>query len=148
MKIDAADIRPTLTWGTHPGTAIAIDAPIPAATDDSARKGLAYMGFAPAETVAGREVDVVFVGSCTNGRLSDMRDVAMVLQGRHIHPRVRMLVVPGSEPVKRAAEAEGIDRIVRRRCRMARAWLFDVHRHEWRHRGRWSNGSQHQQSQL
>ncbi|MBN8428418.1 MAG: 3-isopropylmalate dehydratase large subunit [Xanthomonadales bacterium] len=111
--IDAADIRPTLTWGTHPGTAIAVDAPIPAPTDDSARKGLAYMGFAPAETVAGREVDVVFVGSCTNGRLTDMRDVAMVLQGRRVHPRVRMLVVPGSEQVKREAEAEGIDRIVR-----------------------------------
>jgi len=71
------------------------------------------MGFAPAETVAGREVDVVFVGSCTNGRLTDMRDVAMVLQGRRVHPRVRMLVVPGSEQVKREAEAEGIDRIVR-----------------------------------
>jgi 3-isopropylmalate/(R)-2-methylmalate dehydratase large subunit len=113
VKIDAADIRPTLTWGTHPGTAIAVDAPIPAPADDSARKGLAYMGFQAAETVAGREVDVVFVGSCTNGRLSDMRDVAMVLQGRRLHPRVRMLVVPGSEQVKREAEAEGIDRIVR-----------------------------------
>ena len=113
VMIDAADIRPTLTWGTHPGTAIAVDTPIPAPADDSARKGLAYMGFQAAETVAGREVDVVFVGSCTNGRLSDMRDVAMVLQGRRLHPRVRMLVVPGSEQVKREAEAEGIDRIVR-----------------------------------
>ena len=72
-----------------------------------------YMGFAAGQSPLGTPVDVVFVGSCTNGRLSDMREAAGVLRGRRVDPRVRMLVVPGSEAVRRAAEAEGIDRIVR-----------------------------------
>ncbi len=113
VKIDAADIRPTLTWGTHPGTAIAVDAPIPAAADAAAQKGLDYMHFQPGHALAGTPVDVVFVGSCTNGRLSDMRQVAEVLRGRQVAHGVRMLVVPGSEIVKRQAEAEGIDAVVR-----------------------------------
>ena len=113
VHIDATTLRPTLTWGTHPGTAIAIDAPIPAARDDAAQKGLDYMQFHAGDTLRGTPVDVVFVGSCTNGRLSDMREVAHVLRGRHVDARVRMLVVPGSAIVKRQAEAEGIDAIVR-----------------------------------
>lgn len=112
VNIDARDIRPTLTWGTHPGTAIAVDRPIPAAKDNAAQKSLDYMAFDSGKPLEGTAVDVVFVGSCTNGRLSDMREVATVLRDRHIDPRVRMLVVPGSELVKRQAEAEGIDKIV------------------------------------
>ncbi len=114
VDIDARDIQPTLSWGTHPGQVVAVDAHVPAANvDPDTDKALAYMGFEPGGALAGREVDVVFVGSCTNARLSDLRQVAQVLRGRHVHPRVRMLVVPGSERVKRDAEAEGIDRIVR-----------------------------------
>ncbi|HWU70894.1 MAG TPA: 3-isopropylmalate dehydratase large subunit [Pseudoxanthomonas sp.] len=113
VSIDAKDIRPTLTWGTHPGTALAVDAPIPAANDAAAQKGLDYMHFHADETLQGKPVDVVFVGSCTNGRLRDLREVAEVLKGRKIAANVRMLVVPGSEIVKRQAEAEGIDAIVR-----------------------------------
>ena len=113
VRIDAADIRPTLTWGTHPGTAIAVDAPIPAPADAADQKGLDYMRLSAGQAVAGTPVDVVFVGSCTNGRLRDMREVAQVLRGRRVAAGVRMLVVPGSEIVKREAEAEGIDRIVR-----------------------------------
>ncbi len=113
VNIDAKDIRPTLTWGTHPGTALAVDAPIPAANDAAARKGLNYMHFNAGESLAGKKVDVVFVGSCTNGRLRDMREVAQVLKGRKVADGVRMLVVPGSEIVKRDAEAEGIHEIVR-----------------------------------
>ncbi|SFR85137.1 3-isopropylmalate/(R)-2-methylmalate dehydratase large subunit [Stenotrophomonas maltophilia] len=113
VHIDAADIRPTLTWGTHPGTAIGVDVPIPAANDAAAQKGLDYMHFQAGQALAGTPVDVVFIGSCTNGRLSDMREVAQVLRGRRVAERVRMLVVPGSEIVKRQAEAEGIDEIVR-----------------------------------
>jgi 3-isopropylmalate/(R)-2-methylmalate dehydratase large subunit len=71
------------------------------------------MGWDAGAALAGRPVDVVFVGSCTNSRLSDLRAAAEVLRDRRVHPRVRMLVVPGSEQVKREAEAEGIDRIVR-----------------------------------
>ena len=113
VRIDAADIRPTLTWGTHPGTAIAVDAPIPAPANAADQKGLDYMRLSAGQAVAGTPVDVVFVGSCTNGRLRDMREVAQVLRGRRVAEGVRMLVVPGSEIVKREAEAEGIDRIVR-----------------------------------
>ena len=113
VRIDAADIRPTLTWGTHPGTAIAVDAPIPAPANAADQKGLDYMRLSAGQAVAGTPVDVVFVGSCTNGRLRDMREVAQVLRGRRVAAGVRMLVVPGSEIVKREAEAEGIDRIVR-----------------------------------
>ena len=113
VRIDAADIRPTLTWGTHPGTAIAVDAAIPTASDAAAQKGLDYMHLQAGHSLVGTPVDVVFVGSCTNGRLSDMRQVAEVLRGRRIAEGVRMLVVPGSEIVKRQAEAEGIDAVVR-----------------------------------
>lgn len=113
VHIDATKIKPTLTWGTHPGQVTAVDAALPQAHDADEEKALAYMGFDGGTPLAGRPVDVVFVGSCTNSRLSDLREAASVLRGRHVHPRVRMLVVPGSEQVKKDAEAEGIDRIVR-----------------------------------
>jgi len=113
VRIDAREIRPTITWGTHPGQVVAIDAKIPAASGDDARRALDYMRFEGGKSLVGQPVDVVFVGSCTNGRLSDLRQVAEILLDHKVHPRVRMLVVPGSEQVKRDAEAEGIDRIVR-----------------------------------
>jgi 3-isopropylmalate/(R)-2-methylmalate dehydratase large subunit len=113
VRIDARDVRPTVTWGTHPGQVTAIDAPLPDIADADDAKAMAYMGFTPGAAMRGQPVDVVFVGSCTNSRLSDLRQTAEVLRGRRIHPRVRMLVVPGSEQVKRAAEAEGIDAVVR-----------------------------------
>ncbi|MEH6417667.1 3-isopropylmalate dehydratase large subunit [Pseudomonas sp. CGJS7] len=113
VRIDASKIKPTLTWGTHPGQVAAVDARLPQASDADQAKALAYMGFDAGAPMAGRPVDVVFVGSCTNSRLSDLRQAAEVLRGRHVHPRVRMLVVPGSEQVKRDAEAEGIDAVVR-----------------------------------
>lgn len=113
VNIDARDIRPTLTWGTHPGTALAADAPVPAATSNEDRQALEYMGLESGRPVLGTPIDIAFVGSCTNGRLGDLREVARVLRGHRIAKHVRMLVVPGSETVKRAAEAEGIDRIVR-----------------------------------
>ncbi len=112
VRIDAGEVRPTLSWGTHPGQVLPVDGRLPAAAPETAR-ALAYMGFEAGAMLAGQPVDVVFVGSCTNGRLSDLREMAAVLRGRRVHPRVRMLVVPGSDAVKRDAEAEGIDRIVR-----------------------------------
>ncbi len=113
VRIDATHLKPTVTWGTHPGTALAIDAPVPTPGDATQQRGIDYMGIAAGNTVAGAPVDVVFVGSCTNGRLSDLREVARILKDRHVHKRVRMLVVPGSAQVKREAEAEGIDVVVR-----------------------------------
>ena len=113
VKIEAAAIKPTITWGTHPGMGAAIDESVP--SDDSAQniRARKYMGFAPGEKLIGHKIDVVFVGSCTNGRISDLRVAASVLRGRHVASGVRMLVVPGSDAVKRAAEAEGLDQIFR-----------------------------------
>jgi 3-isopropylmalate/(R)-2-methylmalate dehydratase large subunit len=111
VRIDAADIKPTITWGTHPGMGAAIDERVPAGDDAQLVKARAYMGFAADEALIGHPVDVVFVGSCTNGRLSDLRTTADVLRGRKVHPRVRMLVVPGSDAVKRDAEAEGLHEV-------------------------------------
>ena len=113
IAIDARDIRPTLTWGRIRARPLQWTGPIPAANDAAARKSLDYMHFDAGHSLQGTPVDVVFVGSCTNGRLSDLREVADVLRDRRVDPRVRMLVVPGSEAVKRQAEAEGIDAIVR-----------------------------------
>ena len=113
VRIDASQIQPTVTWGTHPGQVVAVSAHVPGGNDADEAKARDYMGWDAGAAVAGRAVDVVFVGSCTNSRLSDLREAASVLRGRRVHPRVRMLVVPGSEQVKREAEHEGIDRIVR-----------------------------------
>jgi 3-isopropylmalate/(R)-2-methylmalate dehydratase large subunit len=113
VQIDARDIHPSITWGTHPGQVTAIASALPVADDSDAAKALAYMGLEGGAPMAGCPVDVVFVGSCTNARLGDLREVADVLRGRRVHPRVRMLVVPGSAQVKREAEAEGIDAVVR-----------------------------------
>ncbi len=113
VHVDATTVRPSVTWGTDPGKVVPIDGCIPIEADANAAKALSYMGFTPGAAIAGQPVDVVFIGSCTNARLPDLRDAAAVLRGRKIHPRVRMLVVPGSEAVKRAAEAEGLDRVFR-----------------------------------
>jgi 3-isopropylmalate/(R)-2-methylmalate dehydratase large subunit len=119
VRIDARDVRPTITWGTHPGQVAAIDAGLLQAPDADVAKALAYMGFDTGASLRGRPVDVVFIGSCTNGRLSDLRAVADALRGRRVHPRVRMLVVPGSMQVKRAAESEGIAAVV---CAAGAQW--------------------------
>jgi 3-isopropylmalate/(R)-2-methylmalate dehydratase large subunit len=111
LRLDAAAITPMATFGTTPDAAIAIGANTPTPRSDSERKALAYMHFAPNEPTTQEPVHVVFVGSCTNGRLSDLRAAADVLRGRKVADSVRMLVVPGSEAVKRDAEAEGLHRI-------------------------------------
>jgi 3-isopropylmalate/(R)-2-methylmalate dehydratase large subunit len=113
VRIDATRIVPTVTWGTDPGKAVAIDARVPVAADAAARKALDYMRLSEGQAIAGTPVDVVFVGSCTNSRLSDLRAAAAVLRGRRVDPRVRMLVVPGSERIKREAEAEGLHEVFR-----------------------------------
>ncbi|HET8897338.1 MAG TPA: 3-isopropylmalate dehydratase large subunit, partial [Rhodanobacteraceae bacterium] len=113
VRIDAAAIVPTVTWGTHPGAAIAIDAPVPAAKNAVEQRALDYMRATPGQAMAGHKVDVVFVGSCTNSRLPDLREAARVLRGRRIASGVRMLVVPGSEAVRQAAEAEGLHEVFR-----------------------------------
>ncbi|NNF61945.1 MAG: 3-isopropylmalate dehydratase large subunit [Gammaproteobacteria bacterium] len=112
IDIDAAALEPMLTYGTNPGMVLPITGRVPQANGDTGmRRALDYMGLNPGEALIGRPVDVVFVGSCTNGRLSDLRDVATVLAGRRVADGVRMLVVPGSQDIKRQAESEGLDRV-------------------------------------
>jgi 3-isopropylmalate/(R)-2-methylmalate dehydratase large subunit len=108
IAIDASSLAPTITWGTNPGQVVPIDGAVPIAGDALADRALQYMGLRAGEPVLGEKVDVVFVGSCTNGRLSDLREAAAILRGRRVAAHVRMLVVPGSDAVKRAAEAEGL----------------------------------------
>ena len=116
--IDASNVRPTITWGTSPEHAIAVNGtvPDPAATADPAQRGalvaaLEYMGLKAGQAIAGTPVDWVFIGSCANSRLSDLRCAAEVVRGKKVSPFVTAWVVPGSEDVKRAAEAEGLDQI-------------------------------------
>ncbi len=112
IDIDASAIGPTVTWGTDPGKVTAIDALLPLRDAANAR-AFDYMRVTPGARIGGERVDVVFVGSCTNSRINDLRDAAAVLRGRRIAAHVRMLVVPGSERIKREAEAEGLDRVFR-----------------------------------
>jgi 3-isopropylmalate/(R)-2-methylmalate dehydratase large subunit len=111
VRIDASTVKPTVTYGTHPGMAIAMDTPVPAASNAQERRALDYMQSRPGQPMQGTPVDVVFVGSCTNSRLSDLRDAANILRGRRIAEGVRMLVVPGSEAVRRDAEREGLHQV-------------------------------------
>jgi len=111
VVIDAASIAPSVTWGITPDTAMPVDGLVPPPNNADAERVLRYMGFTPGQPIAGAKVDVVFIGSCTNGRIPDLRAAAAVLKGRRIAPGVRLLVVPGSELVRRAAEAEGLDQI-------------------------------------
>jgi 3-isopropylmalate/(R)-2-methylmalate dehydratase large subunit len=111
VHIDASQIRPTVTYGTHPGMAIAMDKPVPAARNAQEQRALDYMQGKPNQPMQGTAVDVVFIGSCTNSRLSDLREAANVLRGRHVANGVRMLVVPGSEAVRRDAEHEGLHEV-------------------------------------
>jgi 3-isopropylmalate/(R)-2-methylmalate dehydratase large subunit len=113
VDIDASALRPMVTFGTNPGMVIPIDARVPEQDDPAFRKALAYMQLEAGKPLLGLPVDVVFIGSCTNGRLSDIRAAAQILRGRRVAERVRLLVVPGSEAVKRQAEAEGLDEVVR-----------------------------------
>ncbi|AYG96220.1 3-isopropylmalate dehydratase large subunit [Brevundimonas naejangsanensis] len=118
VRIDASAVEPMVTWGTSPETTTPIGGrtPDPAAVADPARRAqvermLDYMGLAPDQPLAGLPIDVVFIGSCTNGRLEDLRAAADVARGRRAAAGVRALVVPGSGRVKAGAEAEGLDRV-------------------------------------
>lgn len=119
VAIDGAEIAPTVTWGINPGQAIGVDEEIPApsafAEDERAvaEDAYAYMDLQPGTPIRGTRIDVAFIGSCTNGRLSDLREAAKVAQRGHVAAHVKALVVPGSEAVARAAENEGLHEIFR-----------------------------------
>ena len=112
VSFDAASMQPMVTFGTNPGMVIGINDPVPDGGDDiSFRKALEYMQVAPGKPMTENAVDIVFIGSCTNGRLSDLEQAAEILKGRKVARGVRMLVVPGSQQVKDEAEAKGLDRV-------------------------------------
>ncbi|PYQ14637.1 MAG: 3-isopropylmalate dehydratase large subunit [Acidobacteria bacterium] len=114
VRLDASALEPMITYGTNPGMGIPIRGTVPdPGGNPTLQRALAYMGLEPGQKLLGRPVDVVFIGSCTNSRLSDLRQAATVFAGRRVAPGVRVLVVPGSQQVKRQAEAEGLDRIFR-----------------------------------
>ena len=109
IKIDAGQLSPYVTWGTNPGQVVAITGRVPRPGSDTDERALRYMDLKPGTAMADITIDRVFIGSCTNARLEDLRAAARIVQGRHVHPKVRAMVVPGSTTVKRAAEDEGLD---------------------------------------
>jgi 3-isopropylmalate/(R)-2-methylmalate dehydratase large subunit len=112
VSFDGNAIEPMVTYGTNPGMVTTVSGSIPAAREDPVfNKALAYMGLRAGEPIGNQPVNVVFIGSCTNGRLSDLRGAAALMRGHKIARGVRALIVPGSQQVKKAAEAEGLDRI-------------------------------------
>jgi 3-isopropylmalate/(R)-2-methylmalate dehydratase large subunit len=114
LQIDASTLEPMITWGTSPGMGVPVRGLVPDPNGDaSLEKALRYMGLEAGKPLLGRKIDVVFIGSCTNSRLGDLREAARVLRGRHVAAGVKALVVPGSQQVKKQAEAEGLDRIFR-----------------------------------
>jgi 3-isopropylmalate/(R)-2-methylmalate dehydratase large subunit len=118
VTLDASALKPMITFGTNPGMGIPIDGivPRPESLSDSAKKqalekALSYMGLVPGKPLVGHPVDVVFIGSCTNGRLSDLRAAAQIIRGHKVASSTRVMIVPGSQAIKRQAEAEGLDKI-------------------------------------
>ena len=119
VRLEGGDLRPMVTWGTNPGHSVAVDERVPGPADvaeperAAVADALAYMGLEAGRHIAGTRVDVAFIGSCTNGRLSDLQEAARVVRGRRIAAHVRGLVVPGSKRVRDAAEREGLHEVFR-----------------------------------
>lgn len=111
VVMNAKNISPMVTYGTHPGMAMPVDAMIPAAQDSAEENALAYMDVKSGAPITGHKVDMVFVGSCTNSRLDDLRMAASYLKGKSVAPKVTMVVVAGSEQIKKDAEAENLHTI-------------------------------------
>ena len=111
LRIDAGDVAPMVTWGNNPEHAVPLGDAVPPGEDAAHLRARDYVGLAAGEALLGQPIDAAFIGSCTNGRLSDLRRAAAQLDGRHVAPGVRAICVPGSKAVKAAAEAEGLDRI-------------------------------------
>jgi 3-isopropylmalate/(R)-2-methylmalate dehydratase large subunit len=111
LTFDAADIEPMISFGTNPGMTIPITGTVPNADTEEFRRALKYMGIEPGKPLLDHPIDVVFIGSCTNSRLSDLRAAAQILKGRKVASTVKAVVVPGSQQIKKLAEEEGLDHI-------------------------------------
>jgi 3-isopropylmalate/(R)-2-methylmalate dehydratase large subunit len=113
VALEASEIAPMVTWGTNPEAVIPITGCVPDPVDERDERMIGYMGLVPGQRMIGLAIDVVFIGSCSNGRLEDIRAAAAVATGRRVADGVRALMVPGSGLVKRQAEQEGLDRILK-----------------------------------
>jgi 3-isopropylmalate/(R)-2-methylmalate dehydratase large subunit len=111
IRLDATALEPFVTWGTNPGQSAPVTGRIPEPADENEERALSYMALSPGTAIQDIGIDRVFIGSCTNSRLEDLRAAAAVVRGRQVHPRVRAMVVPGSALVKLRAEEEGLDRV-------------------------------------
>jgi 3-isopropylmalate/(R)-2-methylmalate dehydratase large subunit len=111
VVINAAEIEPMISFGTNPGMSMPIGAKVPEASNEELRRALQYMDLKPGEPLLDHPIDVVFIGSCTNSRMTDLRAAASILKGRKVASNVRAVIVPGSQQIKRLAEEEGLDRI-------------------------------------
>jgi 3-isopropylmalate/(R)-2-methylmalate dehydratase large subunit len=113
LVVECSTLSPQITWGADQSQTIGVDDTIPQLIDAKTERALAYMGLAPGQPIAGQKIDRVFIGSCTNARLSDLRAAAALIKGRSVAPDIIAMVSPGSTSVKRAAEAEGLDSVFR-----------------------------------
>ncbi|TMD24301.1 MAG: 3-isopropylmalate dehydratase large subunit [Chloroflexi bacterium] len=113
IRIDAGRLEPYVTWGTNPGQSVPVSGSVPAPSTETDERALTYMALQPGTAIEAIAIDRVFIGSCTNARLEDLRVAASVVRGHRVHPKVRAMVVPGSASVKRQAEAEGLDALFR-----------------------------------
>jgi len=113
VSIDATQLDPYVTWGTNPGQSVPVTGSVPNPITETDERALAYMALEPGTAMEAIAIDRVFIGSCTNARLEDLRLAATVVRGHSVHPKVRAMVVPGSASVKRQAEAEGLDAVFR-----------------------------------
>jgi 3-isopropylmalate/(R)-2-methylmalate dehydratase large subunit len=118
VEIDAGGLAPFVTWGTSPGMVAPINGSVPdpleadsTAERQATERALEYMALAPRTKIADIAIDRVFIGSCTNSRIEDLRAAARIIKGHHVHNRVHAMVVPGSQSIKQIAEGEGLDRI-------------------------------------
>jgi 3-isopropylmalate/(R)-2-methylmalate dehydratase large subunit len=111
IRLDASGLEPYVTWGTNPGQVAPITGRVPEPADETAERALSYMALRPGTALQEIAIDRVFIGSCTNARLEDLRAAARIVEGRRVAPGVRAMVVPGSTAVKIAAEGEGLDRV-------------------------------------
>ncbi len=113
IEVDAAAISPMVTWGTNPGQVVEVSGEVPVAASDSEERALKYMALEPGMAIEEVELDRVFIGSCTNSRIQDLREAAAMVKGRRVASTVQAMVVPGSAQVKAEAEAEGLDEVFR-----------------------------------
>ena len=117
FEINGSELAPMVTWGINPGQAISIEETIPKHSDiredeiETYKLALGHMGFKEGDSINGRKIDVAFIGSCTNSRISDLREAAKIVEGKKVSPHAKAFVVPGSQQVKKAAEEEGLDKI-------------------------------------